>query len=325
MILPLDRRARRTGRALLKLQTTAAMDAVVASLHGQPVGSRFLEARRSGEREWQAQAQARAKLSSMDRAPQSYSGALPQDSCLRMPSDHREIVLLCHVGEAASRGMIDLNNLPSGRVDVLARATSAAFFVSHGVRTNVRLWLMMRDVGVTLCCDGATVRGLHPDERTIAASMRRALRAEGVVHGWSVHREERLADRLRALGASCAGAGGGGGGGGGGGAEVAHSQLLVLHELGCPLTPAMLARGDGRIVASPAGPSGAASRILVLGDHKGFTTDDEACFESLGGVRICVSPLPLLASHCIVLAHGALDAYDQTREGNAAGGCAVPD
>jgi hypothetical protein len=38
-----------------------------------------------------------------------------------------------------------------------------------------------------------------------------------------------------------------------------------------------------------------------------------------------VSPLPLLASHCIVLAHGALDAYDQTREGNAAGGCAVPD
>ena len=50
--------------------------------------------------------------------------------------------------------------------------------------------------------------------------------------------------------------------------------------------------------------------IMVLGDHQGFTIDEEACLQDLGGQHVSVSAFPLLASHCIVLAMAALDHYD---------------
>ena len=115
--------------------------------------------------------------------------------------------MLCH-GTSASvlRGAFELNDLARGRVDLLARCIAASLFFSHGVRKEVRVWLMLRgdgggdgggggiggrgasgDVGEradgggaaarTLCIDGSRVRGLRPDERCIGAAIRRVLAA----------------------------------------------------------------------------------------------------------------------------------------------------
>ena len=53
---------------------------------------------------------------------------------------------------------------------------------------------------------------------------------------------------------------------------------------------------------------------MVLGDHLGFSVAEEALFEALGGVRARVSPLPLLASHVVVLAHAVLDVEELAAE-----------
>lgn len=53
--------------------------------------------------------------------------------------------------------------------------------------------------------------------------------------------------------------------------------------------------------------TGAPRTLLVLGDHQGFTTAEEATMDAHGAVRARVSRVPLLASHSIVLAHAVLD------------------
>ena len=362
-LLPLDRKGRATGRALLRLNGATSADDVRAALHGQPVGSRWLDVRSSYEAEW---ASLRAAISSAankaaERAPQHYSQPAEEHRLTNfLPADRRDIVVLSHETRAdVANGSFDLNNLPSGRVDVLARCASAAFFVSHGVRAHVRLWLMLRDIGLTLCLDGARARGLHPDERTLASAIRKALRAHasashGVTSavnsassdgvnsstssarqltmpaGWSVHCAETLDSQLRAI------LEGGGSSSSGSSSstttirtpaaapraglpsstdarvaatcaegETRGGGFLVCHELGAPLSHELLEAACG----------GAPSTLLVLGDHQGFTVEEERIFEQLGGVRTSMSPVPLLASHCIVLAHAVLDAREAAQRG----------
>ena len=326
-LLPLDKRGRPTGRALIVLAGSSP-STLVDILNGFPVGSRFLEARVSGMDEVQrVQRSNESILAKMrERAPQhafssvdtSERAAEETLDAARVPRDARDFVLLCHETRAdVASGSFDLNNLPSGRVDVLARCVSAALFVSHGVRRNVRVWLMLCDARLTLCLESSDARGLHPDERSIAAALRRALRAATSIKprceprgaeqgpatppaatgtpqaaagalsatdgalppGWSVHHDDTVEERLEAI----LGTGGHG--------------FIISHELGAPLTPKGLRHA---CCATP-------TSLLVLGDHVGFRREEEACFAKMGGVRASVSPVPLLASHCIVLAHAVLD------------------
>ena len=78
----------------------------------------------------------------------------------------RDMVVVCHVPELVARGSgIQLNNLPKGRVDVLARCASSAIFLSHGVRENTRIWLQLQEHDIALCLDGGAVRGEAPHAR----------------------------------------------------------------------------------------------------------------------------------------------------------------
>ena len=283
-LLPLDRKARRTGRALLRLRCEDAA-ACVTALHGQSVGSRWLEARLSNDDEFSAQRRIleEAEAKANDRAPQSFSQPTEEHASIAdLPDDPRDIVLLCHeVRESVSNGEYELNNLREGRVDVLARCVSATLFVSHGVRRSSRVWIVLRDAGLTICCDGGTARSLSPDERSLAAAMKRAI-GGSPDSGWSVHRDETLEERLRSL--------------------TGSKQLVVLHELGEPLEAVLQSNGGG-----------GDGTVLVVGDHVGYSREEELLLEELGGKQARVSKVPLLASHCIVLAHAALDGLSETR------------
>ena len=120
--------------------------------------------------------------------------ALPLTPALR--EEPRDMVVLCHGPEYLARGAFKLNNLPKGRVDVLARCVSSAIFLSHGVREQTRIWLQLQEAGVTLCLDGGAVKGMHPDERSLAAAMKRTLSVahggakprDDVANGWSTRR-----------------------------------------------------------------------------------------------------------------------------------------
>jgi len=126
--------------------------------------------------------------------------------------------------------------------------------------------------------------------------------------------EQLLAGRLAALRARTQAPDERPPGGGGAVAEASSStssgaRLVVLDDRGAapPLTAALLAR-----VASEEGTragTGAGTVLLLTTDDGGLTEAEERCVDALGGTRARVGPLvPLLANHCIVLAHAALDA-----------------
>ena len=144
-ILPLDKRARQTGQAMLHLQCVPPAECdVVSALQGQHVGQRWLEARSSTLQEMGFQRRQIDVINANSQALARQAYCRPeQEHTVPMPQDAREVVVLCHTPPATAAGKFDLSNLPSGRVDVLARCAAAALFVSHGVRRSVRLWLVL--------------------------------------------------------------------------------------------------------------------------------------------------------------------------------------
>lgn len=79
-----------------------------------------------------------------------------------------------------ARGKLPLNDLAgaAGRFDVLVRATTAALLTSHGLRENVEVILHLGGgpgPPRRLRLNGATLRGLHADERSAAGTLGKAL------------------------------------------------------------------------------------------------------------------------------------------------------
>ena len=285
VLLLLDRRARNTGAAVVTLggdqsdapTLAAALDGRKISYFERYGAARYLEVRPSTTAELQTLRDAKAKILRGSRrlAPQAYLGGAA--AALEPPGLRDFVVNVNGAAEEVATGRFALNDLPRGRVDLLARCAAAALFLSHGVRKRSRVWLHLDGHGRTVCFDGGRARGLRPDEVCLASALRTALRGGGDGVGVSVHDDASLEARLAALQAED------------------DRALLVLHEEGPPLHS---------ILQSAAPEEGA---VLVLGGSAGFSADDEAPLERLGGKRASVGKLPLLASHCIVLAHAALD------------------
>ena len=53
-----------------------------------------------------------------------------------------------------------------------------------------------------------------------------------------------------------------------------------------------------------------APTTLVVGDAVGITDDERETLRSRNAIPVTLGPHILLASHCIVLAHAAMDAAD---------------
>uniref|UniRef100_A0A7S4R7K0 Uncharacterized protein n=1 Tax=Ditylum brightwellii TaxID=49249 RepID=A0A7S4R7K0_9STRA len=89
---------------------------------------------------------------------------------------HRNVIVLSHnVSETVADGRFDVNTLLTGRVDVLARCVNAALWVSHGIRRDTTIFLMLFPQNLTVEIRGEDVKGLNPDERTMALYLQRTL------------------------------------------------------------------------------------------------------------------------------------------------------
>ena len=70
----------------------------------------------------------------------------------------------------------------TGRLDILLRCVNSAFFLSHGIRRDVEITLMLLgepNPPKTIRIDGSEVKYLNPDERSTAALIRNALLQKG--------------------------------------------------------------------------------------------------------------------------------------------------
>jgi len=162
-------------------------------------------------------------------------------------------------------------------MDVLCRAIGAALFLSHGLRRDVEVSLLLQG-RIQIRILGARVRHLNPDERSTAALIKHALERVGdeeveSTPGVYVSRSDlpSVLDRLYQLGA----------------------HPIVLHEEGTPI----------ETFSFPNDPA------FFLSDHLDFTPDEERTLVDLP--RVSLGRTALHTSQCITIVHHYLDRQEK--------------
>ena len=188
----------------------------------------------------------------------------------------REFIVLGH--EAPTTPDFSLDDIAggAGRLDVLCRCVTSAFFLSHDIREDVRVHLVLSDE-FTVTFEGTELRRLNPDERSTAALVRGALeeREEAIGHqpvetspGVSLTRvgfEPTL--------------------------SATDGTVVQLHEDGDPVVD----------VSVPADP------VFVLSDHRDFADRERELLAEAADERVRLGPERLHADHAITVAHNYLD------------------
>lgn len=179
--------------------------------------------------------------------------------------------------EGPTTGEFSLDDLPAaGRVDLLARCVTASLLLSHGLREDVRTHLVLGDE-FTIQFESANLRGLHPDERSTAAMIRKA-----------------LSEREEAIGQIPV--------------EISSGVSLVRMDLDTVLAginePIYRLHPDGTPKEELSPPADAA---FVLSNHQEFDEADAATIADHADGEICLGPEAIHADHAIAVAHNWLD------------------
>lgn len=188
----------------------------------------------------------------------------------------RRFIVIGH--KAASAATFNLKDLAGtgGRIDVLVRCVPAALLVSHGLRPDVELvtlHLGPPSPPKAVRWRSATMRHLNPDERTTATLFEKALDASTTGPVWQASTPGIDVARV--------------------GLEevLGDGPLVQLHE-------------EGEDVAEAGIPAGA---TFVLGDHLGFTPEEQALLDARGARRVRLGPVSLQADQCLVVLNNHLD------------------
>lgn len=189
----------------------------------------------------------------------------------------RIFVVLGH--RAATEPRFSLNDLPgsAGRLDILCRCVNSSFFLSHDLRRDTELYLVLQDE-VSLRFGGSRLRHLNPDERSTAALIQKALALKvRLQDDQELESTPGIFIARRGLRQVMQEA------------KSKIQQLILLHEGGSPLREVELASDSG----------------FILSDHLEFFPEELELMTDLP--RLSLGPKALHSDHCIIIAHHELD------------------
>lgn len=191
----------------------------------------------------------------------------------------RTFVVVAHTAPLDADFSLDDLAGGAGRLDVLCRYVTAAFLLSHDIRTDVTAWVVIRDT-VTLEFRGDELRHLRPDERSTAALFRHALETadDRAVSSRPIESTPGIHVRRQGLERTLE-------------AVAEAGSLVRLHETGALLT-------DATVPSEP---------VFVLSDHIELTTEEEAFLEGFDPTTRSLGPRPIHGNHAIAVAHNLGD------------------
>jgi len=167
----------------------------------------------------------------------------------------------------------------AGRLDNLVRCINAAFFLSHDIRKDTEVYLILQggdDAPKTVRFYGPEMKYLNPDERSTASLIRNALLKKlgdeeiRSTPGVFVSRRS-FSDVMNGLSQRC--------------------RFIYLRENGT----------DVREYDFPEEP------CYILGDDRDPTEEEEAIMEGFDYDRICLGPLSYHTNHCITVVLNEMD------------------
>lgn len=192
----------------------------------------------------------------------------------------RTFVVVGH--KATTSPDFSLEDIPgtSGRLDILCRCITAAFVLSHGIRKDVCVYIVLLggEVPKTILLKGETLRHLNPDERTTAALLKKAL-ALSASPQW-MQSTSGIFVRTGGLAEVIA--------------DLKAAVMLYLRE-------------DGTDIRGVKCSGLCDDSAYILGDHTGMTPDEETLIEQAGASVVSLGPVSLHADHCIVITNWMLD------------------
>jgi tRNA (pseudouridine54-N1)-methyltransferase len=192
----------------------------------------------------------------------------------------RNFIVVGH--KATTTPNFSLEDIPgtSGRLDILCRSVTAAYVLSHGIRKDVSVYLVLLggETAKTILLKGETLRHLNPDERTTAALLKKAL-ALAATQEWVLStsgiyvRTGGLADILH---------------------DLKTMNMIYLKEDGADIRELNLDDTSG-------------DATFILGDHMGMTPEEEMLIEEAEAKVVSLGQTSLHADHCIVLINWLCD------------------
>ncbi len=184
--------------------------------------------------------------------------------------------------KAVTTGDFKLDDIAggAGRLDILVRCVNSAFFLSHDLRKDVEIYLVLEggdDAPKTVVFKGAELRYLNPDERSTASLIRNAL-LKKVQPGEEIRSSPGVYNTRMSF------------------ADVLEKlskvgSFVYLKEDGV----------DCRDYEFPENP------IFVLGDNQDPTTEEEEILQSYSPDKICIGPYSLHADHCMIIVQNEVD------------------
>jgi tRNA (pseudouridine54-N1)-methyltransferase len=177
----------------------------------------------------------------------------------------------------------NLNDLAgSGRIDLVCRCISNAFFISEAIRRDVCFHVVLegpKEPPKLISFFGSELKNVSPDERNIASWIKKALE---VGLGFKKGEEKIISPGIRV-------------------AKKSFEELVKEKAKSCQLIYLHPKGKDIRELEFKE------NFCFVLGDHKGLPKKTESLLERIGAEKVSVGKITYLASHVIVICHNELD------------------
>jgi len=190
----------------------------------------------------------------------------------------RRFIIIGHKAATAADFKLDDLAGGAGRLDVLLRCINSAFFLSHDIRKDVEVILVLQGPpgpARTIRLVGSELRYLNPDERSTGALIRNALMRDA-------RSEERSTPGIYV-------------------STRTYQDVLGLLGEG---TEIVYLKEDGADIRGTELPENV---TFVLSDHMDLTSDEEGLLLQYKPKVVKLGPISYHADHCITIVNNELD------------------